>query len=77
MEDLVEVWQASGDIDARLVQTMLRSNGIDSSISGESLRLTHGFSVNKLGLVRIFVRPEDADAAKQLLEETVDIDEQE
>ena len=76
-DDLVEVWQASGDLDAQLVQAMLRSNGIDSSITGESLRLTHGFSVNKLGLVRIFVRPEDAEVAKALLQETVEVGEEE
>ena len=51
---------------------MLKSNGIESSISGETLRLTHGFSLNVLGLVRIFVRPEDEEVARALLAETVE-----
>jgi len=43
-------------------------------IEGESLRLTHAFTINELGLVRILVRVEDAERARELLAEQVQED---
>jgi predicted amidophosphoribosyltransferase len=61
--DLVEVWYAQGEMDAQLVRSLLESNGIESMLSGESLRLTHGFTVDGLAEVRILVRADDAKRA--------------
>ena len=67
--ELVEVWRASGETNAQIIRSMLQSYGIESLIEGESLRLTHGFTLNTLGLARILVRAEDADKARDLLTE--------
>ncbi len=72
--DLVEVWQASGETNAQIIRSLLESYGIESLIEGESLRLTHGFTINQLGLVRILVRAEDAERARELLTEQVQED---
>jgi len=59
-KDLVEVWRTQGEVDAQLIASLLESHGIKSMFSGESLRLTHGLTVDGLALVKILVRPEDA-----------------
>jgi predicted amidophosphoribosyltransferase len=61
--ELVEVWYAQGEMDAQLVRSLLESNGIESMFSGESIRLTHGFTVDGLAEVRILVRKDDAKRA--------------
>jgi len=60
VDELVEVWRTQGEVDAQLIKSLLEGNGIDSMLSGESLRLTHGFTVDGLALVKILVRPVDA-----------------
>ena len=72
--DLVEIWQAGGETNAQIIRSLLESYGIESLIEGESLRLTHGFTINQLGLVRILVRAEDAERARELLTEQVQED---
>ncbi|KPJ48831.1 hypothetical protein AMJ40_06795 [candidate division TA06 bacterium DG_26] len=64
---LVEIWQASNEIEAQLIRGLLESNGIDCTLKGEALRLTHSITVNGLALVAVLVRPEDAERAKQLI----------
>lgn len=61
--DLVEVWKAQGEMEAQLVRSLLESNGIDSIFSGEALRLTHGFTLDGLAVVRILVREDDVTRA--------------
>lgn len=65
----VEVYRASGEFDAQLICSFLDSHGIESFIEGESTRLTHGFTLNELGLARVLVRAEDASEGRRLLEE--------
>jgi hypothetical protein len=65
--ELVEVWCAQGEMDAQLVRSLLESNGIESMFSGESLRLTHGFTVDGLAEVRILVRKDDAKRACDII----------
>jgi hypothetical protein len=61
--DLVEVWRTQGEVEAQLIASLLDSHGIQSMFSGESLRLTHGLTVDGLALVKILVRPEDTKLA--------------
>lgn len=61
--DLVEIWHAQGEMDAQLIRSLLDSNGITAMLSGEALRLTHGFTVDGLAEVKILVRAEDAKRA--------------
>jgi hypothetical protein len=66
-EDLVEIWREQGEMNAQLVKSLLEGSGIRSMLSGETLRLTHGFTVDGLALVRIFVRAEDAARAGDII----------
>jgi predicted amidophosphoribosyltransferase len=66
-EDLVEIWRAQGEINAQLVRSLLEGSGIRSMLSGETLRLTHGLTIDGLALVRIFVRAEDAARAADII----------
>jgi ribosomal protein S26 len=65
--DLVEVWRAQGELNAQLVRSLLEGSAISSVLSGESLRLTHGFTVDGLALVRVLVRREDARRASEII----------
>jgi hypothetical protein len=65
--ELVEVWYTHGEMDAQLVRSLLESDGIESMLSGESLRLTHGFTVDGLAEVRILVRAVDAKRACEII----------
>lgn len=67
-EDLVEVLKCWGEAEAELFRSMLRSFGIDSILSGESTRLTHPVTVSKLAQVRVLVRHEDAQRARELID---------
>jgi len=64
---LVDVYVAQGEVDAQVVRSLLDAHGIDCILSGEALRLTHGFTVNGLGEVRVLVRESDAEAARELI----------
>ncbi len=61
------VYKVNGDAEAQQVKAFLEAHGIPCSLRGESLRMTHGFTLDGLGVVRICVPPELREEAKQLL----------
>ena len=61
------VYTASGEIDAQQVRAFLEANDIPCSIQGESLRKTHGFTVDGLGQVEIHVPESHVERARELL----------
>jgi len=60
---------ADGEIQAQQIRAFLDAHGIACAFRGESLRLTHGFTVDGLGKVDIFVPDEDVARARALLAE--------
>ena len=66
-ERTVCVHTASGEVDAQQVRAFLESNDIPCTFHGESLRKTHGFTVDGLGMVEIRVPEAHAERARQLL----------
>jgi hypothetical protein len=62
------VYAAGGEIQAQQVRAFLESAGIASELRGESLRKTHGLSLDGLGLVEILVCADDEERARELLE---------
>ena len=64
---LVEVWKGWGENDAQFIQSLLESFGIASILRGESTRLTHPVAVTKLAEVRVLVRQEDEEKARELI----------
>ena len=65
--DLVEIWRTQGEMNAQLVRSLLEGSGIPSMLSGETLRLTHGLTIDGLALVRILVRAEDTARASEII----------
>jgi hypothetical protein len=65
---LVDVCTAHGETEAQMIRSMLEGSGIDSMIRGESTRITHGFTVDGLAEVKIMVREEDEERAKEVLD---------
>ena len=60
---------ADGEIQAQQIRAFLEAHGIASTFRGESLRLTHGLTLDGLGKVDILVPDEDAERARALLAE--------
>jgi len=61
------VFTANGEIQAQQVRAFLQAAGISSELRGESLRNTHGLTLDGLGTVEIVVTDVDADRARELL----------
>lgn len=59
---------ANGEIHARQVRAFLEASGISSMERGESLRHTHGLTLDGLGTVEIFVAEADVSRARALLD---------
>ena len=67
--ELVEVWCAPNEVEAQMVKALLEGSRIPCVLSGESLRLTHGITVDGLAEVRILVRATEAKRAGEIVEE--------
>jgi predicted deacylase len=67
MKEMTRVFVASGEIQAQQIQGFLEAAGIVSELRGESLRKTHGLTVDGLGMVEIVVSSEDEEQARALL----------
>jgi hypothetical protein len=67
-ESLRSVFVANGEMQAQQVRAFLEANGISTAERGESLRNTHGFMLDGLGAVEIYVREADAERARSLLD---------
>jgi rRNA maturation endonuclease Nob1 len=65
--ELVQVYLAQGEIDAQMIRSVLDANGVECMLSGESVRLTHGLTVDGLAEVKILVREEDAERAREVI----------
>ena len=63
------VFVASGEIHAQQIRAFLEAAGITAIERGESLRNTHGLTLDGLGAVEILVADADADRARSLLDE--------
>jgi hypothetical protein len=61
------VFVANGEIQAQQIRAFLQAEGVASVFRGESLRKTHGLTLDGLGLVEILVAEPDEDSARTLL----------
>ena len=61
------VFTASGEIHAQQIQGFLAAAGISSALRGESLRKTHGLTIDGLGMVEVLVSSADEEQARALL----------
>ena len=67
MQDDICVFTASGELHAQQIRGFLASAGIESELRGESLRKTHGLTIDGLGMVEIVVSKGDEEQARALL----------
>ena len=58
---------ADGEMQAQQVCAFLRAWGIASTVRGETLRKTHGLTLDGLGAAEVVVSAADEDRAKTLL----------
>jgi hypothetical protein len=65
--ELVEVFKAQGEMEAQVIRSVLESDGIESMLSGESIRLTHGLTVDGLAEVKILVRDDEETRAREVI----------
>ncbi len=65
--DFVEACRAGDETEAQVIRGALEANGIECVLRGESLRLTHGITVDGLAEVAVLVRHEDADRAREVI----------
>jgi hypothetical protein len=67
-----DVWRcvfvASGEMHAQQVRAFLEAAGIPTAEQGESLRHTHGLTLDGLGAVNISVPEADVERARALLQ---------
>ncbi len=61
---LIKVYTAAGDLDAEMVKGFLEAQGLDVTLSQESVARTLGLTAGKLGEVKVMV-PESQVAEAQ------------
>ncbi|MCA1560566.1 MAG: DUF2007 domain-containing protein [Acidobacteria bacterium] len=66
-QQLQRVFVANGEVHGQQVRAFLEAAGIATVVRGESLRHTHGLTLDGLGAVEIFVADTDAEQARSLL----------
>ncbi len=67
MDHWRSVFAANGEIQAQQVMAFLEAAGISSELRGESLRKTHGLTLDGLGMVEVLVPAVDEERARALL----------
>jgi hypothetical protein len=67
MSDYVVVSTVSGQFAEEQVRAFLEAQGIPTEVRGETLRSTHGLSLDSLGAVEILVPREQEEEARALL----------
>jgi hypothetical protein len=70
--EMVQVHSAQGQVEADIIQSYLKSHGIDSFTRGLAVQSVHPFTVDGMGEVRILVSEDDAEKARQVLEAYLD-----
>ena len=66
-EPYVAVSTVQGQFAEEQLRAFLEANGIPTEVRGETLRTTHGLSLDGLGAVEILVPADQADEARELL----------
>ena len=67
-QELQRVFVANGEVLGQQVRAFLEAAGIATVVRGESLRHTHGLTLDGLGAVEIFVADTDVEQARSLLD---------
>ena len=63
----IEVHTVQGPVEAEVIKSLLESHGISVFLKGLVVQSVHAFSADRLGKIRVLVREEDFETAKQLI----------
>ncbi len=63
----IEVHTVQGPVEAEVIKSLLESHGISVFLKGLVVQSVHAFSADGLGKIRVLVREEDFETAKQLI----------
>jgi hypothetical protein len=67
-KELVTVYTAHGQAEAKVIKSMLEANGIPVTLKSEAIGELYGVAVNGLGAIDIIVPKSFADIARRLIE---------
>jgi hypothetical protein len=70
-DKLKEVHKVMGSVEAEVVKSLLESYGIKAVLSSLIVQSVHPFTVDGLGEIKIMVTEEDYEAAKDIIEKTL------
>lgn len=66
--DLVQIAVLPNDSEALVVRSLLESSGIHVVMRSSLVQSVHPITVNGVGKVRVLVRPEDEEKAREILD---------
>lgn len=66
-EKLVEVYRASGELEAQVIKGLLESSGIPCILKSDAASSVHAFTVDGMGEVRVAVLESMADKAREII----------
>jgi len=67
-ERLVDVYTASGEMEAQVIKGLLETSGISCVLKSDAASSVHPFTVDGMGEVRVAVFESKADEARRLIE---------
>ncbi len=67
--EMVEVYQAAGEIEANVIKGLLESHGIHCWLKSNAAPSVHMFTFDGLGTVTVVVAGSKAEQAKRLIRE--------
>ncbi len=66
-EKTVDVYHASGELEAQVIKGLLESNGIPCIMRSDAASSVHAFTVDGMGEVKIAVLESMADEARRII----------
>lgn len=70
MGKLIEVYRATGELEANVIKGLLDSQGIPSFLRGNAAHSVHLFTVDGMGEIKIMVNEQDAARARELIDDS-------
>ncbi len=66
-EKLVDVFSASGEMEAHVIKGLLESNGIPCILKSDAATSVHAFTVDGMGEVKVAVLESRVEEAKRII----------
>lgn len=72
--EMVQIHIVQGQVEADIIQSFLKSRGIESFTRGLAVHSVHPFTVDGMGEIKILVSEENAEEARRALQSYLDSD---